>query len=370
MTPVAPMPSVDRGFPRAVVILLGLAGGVIVVAGMRSASGIVAPLVLALVITITVQPMRAWLNRHVPPWASTLICVVVVNAVLLGLGVSLLIATARFGTLVAGYQDDFNQRVADLTQHLNAAGVSSEQIAHLTSGLDISDLSGVVSAALAGVADVLSGVVFIFALVLFMTLDGSTMPRHLADAALLRPGLIGALASFAQVTRRYLLVSTVFGFGVAVLDTIALEILGVPAPLLWGLLAFLTNYIPNIGFIIGLIPPAILALLDSGVGEMIAVIVIYCLLNLIIQSVIQPRVVGEAVGLSTTITFLSLVFWAWVLGPLGALLAVPMSLLVRSVFLDADPDSNWLRPLVSNRADDPPRSEPGRHEADVTGATE
>jgi predicted PurR-regulated permease PerM len=278
-----PTPSVVRGFPRAVVIILGLAGGV-VVAGLRSASGIVAPLVLALVITITAQPMRAWLNRHVPPWASILICVVVANAVLLGLGVSLLIATARFGTLVARYQAEFNQKLADLTEHLNAAGVSSDQIAHLTDGLDISDLGRVVSAALAGVADLLSGAVFIFALVFFMTMDGSTMPRHLTDAAQARPGMIGALAEFARVTRRYLLVSTVFGFSVAVLDTIALEILGVLAPLLWGLLAFLTNYIPNIGFIIGLVPPAILALLDSGVGEMVAVIVIYCVLNLIIQS--------------------------------------------------------------------------------------
>jgi predicted PurR-regulated permease PerM len=179
------------------------------------------------------------------------------------------------------------------------------------------------------------------------------MPHLLAEAALSRPRLVGALAIFASTTRRYLFVSTVFGLGVAVLDTIALEIIGVPAPLLWGLLAFLTNYIPNIGFIIGLVPPAVLALLDSGLGEMIAVIVIYSLLNLVIQSVIQPRVVGGAVGLSTTLTFVSLVFWSWVLGPLGAILAVPMSLLVRAIFLDADPGSTWLRPLVANRPDAP-----------------
>jgi hypothetical protein len=85
--------------------------------------------------------------------------------------------------------------------------------------------------------------------------------------------------------------------------------------------------------------------------------------------------VGGAVGLSTTLTFLSLIFWSWVLGPLGALLAVPMSLLVRAVFLDADPDSNWLRPLVANRADAPPGSTdaddpggPGRHDVEVMGA--
>ena len=82
---------------------------------------------------------------------------------------------------------------------------------------------------------------------------------------------------------------------------------------------------------------------------MLAVIVVYSVLNLIIQSVIQPRVVGDAVGLSTTLTFLSLVFWSWVIGPLGAILAVPVSLLVRAVLVDADPCNEWLRPLVANR---------------------
>ena len=80
-------------------------------------------------------------------------------------------------------------------------------------------------------------------------------------------------------------------------------------------MAFLTNYIPNIGFVIGLIPPAILGLLEGGPGMMFAVIAVYCALNIVIQSVIQPKVVGDAVGLSTTLTFISLVFWAWVLGP-------------------------------------------------------
>ena len=87
---------------------------------------------------------------------------------------------------------------------------------------------------------------------------------------------------------------------------------------------------------------------------MFAVIAVYCVLNFIIQSVIQPRFVGDAVGLSTTLTFLSLVVWAWVLGPLGALLAVPLTLLVKALLVDADPRSRWLVPLLSNtKAPDP-----------------
>ena len=90
------------------------------------------------------------------------------------------------------------------------------------------------------------------------------------------------------------------------------------------MLAFVTNFIPNIGFAIGVIPPALIAFLDSGVGPMIAVIIVYSVINLVIQSVIQPRVVGDKVGLSPTLTYLSVVFWTWVIGPLGALLAVPL----------------------------------------------
>ncbi len=121
-----------------------------------------------------------------------------------------------------------------------------------------------------------------------------------------------------------------------------------PLPLLWGLLAFITNYIPNIGFIIGLIPVAVLGLLEGGWGLMLGVIAVYCLVNVVIQSVIQPKVVGDAVGLSATLTFLSLVFWAWVLGAVGALLAVPLSLLVKSLLVDIDPSSSWLKPLIGD----------------------
>jgi predicted PurR-regulated permease PerM len=134
----------------------------------------------------------------------------------------------------------------------------------------------------------------------------------------------------------------------------------VPAPLVWGLLSFITNYIPNIGFVIGLIPPAILALLDGGWAQMMMVIVIYCVVNFVIQSVIQPKFVGDAVGLSGTVTMASLVFWGWVLGALGALLAVPLTLLIRAVLIEADPSARWVLPLLSGRS--PPDADPDDQE--------
>ena len=119
-------------------------------------------------------------------------------------------------------------------------------------------------------------------------------------------------------------------------------ILGIPAAGLWALLAFVTNYCPNVGFLIGLIPPTILGLLVGGPRLAIAVIAVYCVVNFIIQSVLQPRFVGEAVGLTTTMSFLSLIIWAYILGPIGAILAIPASLLVKALLVDMDPDAQWL----------------------------
>ena len=141
-----------------------------------------------------------------------------------------------------------------------------------------------------------------------------------------------------------------FGFIVAVLDSAFLAFTPVPDPLLWGLLAFITNYIPNVGFIIGLVPPAALGLLIGGPGLMLLIIVVYIVLNFIIQSVIQPKFVGDAVGLSVSLTFLSLIFWVFVLGPAGAFLAVPLSLLAKALLVDVDSDSELASALALERA--------------------
>ncbi|MFD0479506.1 AI-2E family transporter [Nonomuraea thailandensis] len=158
-----------------------------------------------------------------------------------------------------------------------------------------------------------------------------------------------ALAMFGHKTRRYLIVSTVFGLINAILDMVALSLLDVPLPLLWGVLALIANYIPNIGFVIGLLPPAMLALLDGGVKTMLLVIAAYIVINVVTQSFILPKFLGDAVGLSTTMTFISLIVWTFVLGPLGAILAIPLSLLTRALLIDSDPSAKWVQALVSGR---------------------
>jgi predicted PurR-regulated permease PerM len=167
------------------------------------------------------------------------------------------------------------------------------------------------------------------------------------------------ITTFLRDTRRYLIVNTIFGLAVAVLDTIALMILGIPLPLVWGLVSFLTNYIPNIGPFLAIVPPALLALLTGGWQLMVVVIAVYLVINFILQTVVQPRVVGDAIGLSPLVTFLSVVLWGWVLGPIGALMAVPMTLLCKALFVDLDPKASWVKALLASEqslSDGPPET--------------
>jgi AI-2 transport protein TqsA len=341
-------PAGTSTFPRTLLLLVGVATAVIAVIGIRELAWLLGPVLLALVMTITAQPLRTVLDRHVPRWLSFTLCLLAVYGVVIVFVVILVIALAQFAGLVHDYGNVMDQRVADLSNHLKSLGLSSSDVDHLKSSIGSSRLLDLVRSTLNATLGVLSALALMLSVVFFMVIDAGRFPYRLAAVGPLRPSLVGAMHEFAQSTRRYLVVSSVFGLIVAVLDTVALWLMGVPAPLLWGVLSFITNYIPNIGFFIGLLPPAILALLVSGPKLMLAVIAVYCILNLIIQSGIQPKVVGDTVGLATTITFLSVVFWTWVIGPIGAIMAVPLSLMVRAFLVDADPQAAWLRSLVAN----------------------
>jgi AI-2 transport protein TqsA len=138
-----------------------------------------------------------------------------------------------------------------------------------------------------------------------MGLDAAHFAARLLSTAPQRPQLVTVLRSFARHPA-VLLVSAVFGFVVAVIDTLVLWPVGIPLSLLWEMLSFITNSIPNVGLIVGLTPPALLGLLHGGPDLMLAVIIFYSIINFVIQSIIRPKFVGDDVGLSTTLASLSL----------------------------------------------------------------
>ncbi|TYB57024.1 AI-2E family transporter [Nonomuraea sp. PA05] len=328
--------------------LRALAAGafaVVLLWGVEQLSAIIGPAFLALTLTIAVSPLRNRLRG----WAATLVPLVVILLVLCALGGALAIAAARFAALMPQYADQYQRLLSSLGAVLHGFGIEQGQIKQALSGIDAGRLVHAAQSLLSGLAGMASAVVLLVLVLYGMSLDAVTFRRTLARLTATRPHLVTALRRFARDTCRYFVVCTVFGLIVAVLDTAALALLGVPLPLLWGLLSFITNYIPNVGFVIGLAPPAVLALLDSGVTTMAGVIGAYCVLNFVIQSIIQPKYAGASAGLSTAVTILSLLVWTWALGALGAILAVPLSSFARAVLIDADPVTAWASPLVSGR---------------------
>lgn len=351
---VAPPPAVTAGawaIPRGLIVLLAIAAAVVAIAGIKAFAGVLGPAFLALMLTVAVHPLQRWARaRGLRPWIGMTIALGAVWLILIVLLGALVLSAARLATELPDYTDRVNELLAGLRSRLADTGVDSSQIYNLLSGLDVDKVVSVLGAALRGLVGVLSNLIFVLVLLMFMAFDAMGIGRKLAVVTAMRPEIAYALEVFAVGTRKYLIVSTVFGAIVAVLDGIALWLMGVPLPILWAVLSFITNYIPNIGFVIGLVPPALLALLNSGPTLMIWVIVVYCVINFVIQSIIQPKYVGDSVGLSVTVTFLSLVFWSWVLGALGALLAVPLTLLVKAVLLDIDPTTRWVSVLVADTA--------------------
>jgi AI-2 transport protein TqsA len=355
MTGLPPLPETVPGTPagraavgRPVLLLVGFAAALVAILGMRTMADLLGPAFLALVMVIAAHPVRGWFQRRGLPGAlGTAVALLAIYAAVLGLTISLVVAGARFTTLVPTYQRQLDGLLDGLTNTLGDLGVGEEQINQMFAGFDLGKLASVAGDVLSSLLGVLSGLFFIVTLVLFMAIDAAHLPEKLARVPLPRRDLAQSLGEFASSTRTYLLVSTVFGLVVAVIDSLVLAWIGVPGALLWGLLAFVTNYIPNIGFVLGVVPPAIIGLLEGGPGMFLAVVAAYSVINVVIQTVIQPKIVGDAVGLSGTVTMLSLVFWASTLGAMGALLAVPLTLLFKAVLVDADPATRWIAPLMA-----------------------
>lgn len=347
------------GQHRGLMVLVGLSAVTITVAGLKASSGILAPLLLALMLVITVYPVRHWLDRKgLPAWLGSLTVVAGVYVILVLLMLALAMSIEQVVELIPQYAQELNDLVANLRGWLQAHGVQAGSVRSVFESLDPGKLVSFATGVLSQTFDLLSKLLLVAVLVLFFGFDAGTFVWNLGSERWQRPQLVQALTTFARETREYFAVTAGFGFVVAVIDAAALALMGLPGVFAWGVLAFVTNFIPNVGFVIGLIPPAIIGLLEGGIDTMVIVIVVYAVTNLVIQVIIQPRLVGYALGLSATLTFVSLLFWGWVLGALGAVLAIPLTLLAKALLMDVEPRTRWLLPFVSGRPPDRQSSTP------------
>jgi len=333
--------------PRAAVVLVGAGAAVVVTAGLKAAAGLVGPVMLALVLTLAVTPLGAWARRHGwPSPLATLLIIVAAYGLVLVLAVGLAYSLVRLAGVLPTYADDADELVRRAQEQLGRLGLEERPTGVALDRIDLGRLMDAVTGLLSTTLGVLGNLFFLVTLLFFLAAESAAWSRGpgLREA---QPALADTLDRFTAATRTYLVVCAGFGAAVAVLDGVALWLLGIPLPWAWALLSFVTNFVPNIGFVIGLVPPAVLGLLEDGWRGLLAVVLVYALLNVVIQTFIQPRFVGDAVDLGTAVTFLSVAFWTFVLGPLGALLAVPMTLLVKALLVDPDPRARVASTLLS-----------------------
>ncbi|GGE90658.1 AI-2E family transporter [Mycetocola zhadangensis] len=335
--------------PRATIILLSLGGGAAALFGLAAVQTVAAPVALSLVLTICAHPVRGALERiRVPRGVATILAILLVFALLAGFVAALLIALTQFTTLLPQYVTQLEQIGQDFAAWLEKIGVGAKTADTIITGLEPANLLDFVAGLLGGLTGIVFSLVVILTLVMLMALDATYLPTLLSQLRRIRPTLVAALVGYAASVRRYMVAATGLGLLQSTMNFIALVILGVPAPLLWSLLSFICSYIPNVGYFLAIIPPTIFGLLVGGWPTAIAVILVYGIINVIVQSIVQPFLVSNVVALNQTITFVSVLFWTPVLGPVGAVLAVPLTLLVRAILLDADPNAARWRPLTGD----------------------
>jgi predicted PurR-regulated permease PerM len=339
----------SRYYPRGAIILVSLAAATVTAVGLSGIKGILAPTLLTLILSICAHPVRVRLERRgVPHGIATGAVMLTILVLLAGFAVTLVVATAQFVEMLPTYAQQLNDIGKNLSDWLTSIGVSASQVKAIATGFDPHAIINFFSGLLGSVFSITGALVIVFTMLILMSADAVYVPTILRQLSTRRPYFVSALSEFAVSVRRYMVVTTVLGVAQGVVDAFALWIMHVPAALLWGVLAFLCSFVPNVGYFIAIIPPIVFGFFVGGWPTVIAVIVVYGIINAVIQSIIQPRVVGNAVSLSQTLTFFSVLFWAVVIGPVGAILAIPLTLLARTILIDANPDARWWRPVLGD----------------------
>lgn len=312
-------------------LLIGGACAVVILAGARAASDVLNPVLMAGFLALLLQPVLDKLRRFGGAAVALVVFAVVVLALLLAgfLGVSL----REVGMQLPTYRDQLDAVIQSASGALEARGIDA--VAYVESAIDEA-LSGTavprlvlnVSGSIVGGVGSLILTLFIFA---FMLGGIWEMERRASVEAKDHSPLAARFLAFSEKIRGYIWVRTILGLAAAILNYILLLALGVDYALLWAVISFFFSFIPNVGFVLSMVPPILLGLLEGGWIVALIVFVGYQIINTVIDNVIGPRFVGRQMNISALLSFLSVLFWTWALGPTGAILSVPLTVLLRDL---------------------------------------
>ena len=306
---------------RLVFFLVGAAAFFVILFGIRGTASVLNPIFMALVITVTVLPVPGWLNKKgLPGWLSLVVTIGLVVLVLALVITTVFFSVTKLATEVPTYTASASEQT---TANSSEAG-SAEEAASTTLNAETGTvLQGFVTSMLNLLIQFIVALfIFFFMISAAISLPGASRLGIDPNAPVLR-----RIATLTQGIRKYMTVLTGVNFLVGLGDTVFLLYLGVDYAVLWGLLAWFMGYIPSVGFIIALIPPMIMAYAQYGLSTALVVLIGYILINGGVQNFIQPKVMGNNLKISPVVVFVGLFIWSFLLGGIGAILAVPLTLL-------------------------------------------
>ncbi|MCZ6617206.1 MAG: AI-2E family transporter [Gammaproteobacteria bacterium] len=327
---------------KALVVFAAL---IVIVAGLKAAEDLVVPFLLAAFIaTIAATPVF-WLEKHRVPVAISIIAVMVTMiVVLVGIGAVVAQSAGEFTQRLQFYQANLSAQVNDVIVWLQQFGIELSSELILTY-FDPGTALVLAGNTLRGFGAALGNGFLILLTVIFILAEASSFPRKLRDVLNNPERDLPYFSRFAENVNRYIAIKTSVSVITGLVIGVYLAILGVDFPVLWGLLAFLLNYVPTIGSIIAAVPAVLLALVQLGAGSALLTGAGFFVVNIVMGNAVEPRFMGKGLGLSTLVVFLSLVVWGWMLGPVGMLLSVPLTMTAK-IALEANPSTIWIAHLL------------------------
>lgn len=333
-------------------IIITLAALCIIIASMKAAAPILNPLFLSVFIAVICLPALSWLNKKGLSSGLAITFTICALFITLGtLGIYLAGSIKQFSQQLPYYQSNLSGQTSALLHWLEDHGVKQyiniETIREFSASKVMKFAGGLIT----GLGNTFADIFLIQLTVIFLLFEGYILPKKI-QAAFGNSSINYHSVEIIKSINQYLGIKTITSLVTGLLISIWLSILGVDFPVLWGVIAFMLNFVPTIGSIIAAIPTMLLSLVQLGIDSTLLVALGYFLVNMIVGNIWEPKIMGKGLGLSTLVVFLSLTFWGWVFGTVGMLLSVPFTMLIK-IILEQSPNTHWIAILLGSEDDLP-----------------
>jgi len=337
---------VNKNTTKKTPLAILFASFVIIIAGLMQAVSIVNPILMGLFISIICAEPIMWLQKKkIPQTLAVFIVIIFIAGIFIGFSELIGASLSSFSKNVGVYEANLDAMRKTLIEFVSSKGIniSSTKLANL---FDVSKVMNLTAGILGQLGSFMGNALTIFFLAVFLLLELDTLTIK-SKVVFKESNTSKYLFSIFESIRHYLSIKTATSLFTGFLIWIALEIIGLDYAIIWGLIAFLLNYIPNIGSIVAAVPAVLFALIQLGLGGVLWTGIVFVAVNMIVGNIIEPKMMGKGLGLSTYVVFVSLLFWGFILGTVGMFLSVPLTMAIK-IMLEQSQKTEWIAIMLGS----------------------